>query len=117
MRQLATKYEDEPSFPACYERLANCVFLRFAAESHDLSLVAHAFTAQSKLSSLDAVEPSQENMLFLDQVSEDIRNEEKESSLHSIAIWWKASFDRQNMSLKRSGGWTQSVESILSART
>jgi hypothetical protein len=76
MRQLATKYQHETYFPICCQLLSNCVFLRFAAENHDLSLVAHALTARSKFGSLDALEPSQKEALFLDGVYEEIRNEE-----------------------------------------
>jgi hypothetical protein len=50
MRQLGTKYQHEPYFPAPCEPLSNCVSLRFATENHNLSLVAHAWTAQSKFS-------------------------------------------------------------------
>jgi hypothetical protein len=76
MRQLTTRYEHEPDFPACCELLSNSVSLRFASENHDLPPVAHAPTVQSKLKFLAALEASQEDTLFLDGVDKEIGNDE-----------------------------------------
>lgn len=76
MRRLAVKYRHIVYIPICADLLQTIVFLRLSKENHHLSLMAEAFTCQSKLTRAENAEPTDEEPLFLDNIFEELINEE-----------------------------------------
>jgi hypothetical protein len=76
MRSIAQKYSQVPYIVLSAELLRHTIFVRMAHQNHDLSLLADAFTCQSKVSSIEDVEIPDTSALYLDCVYEDLINQE-----------------------------------------
>jgi hypothetical protein len=75
MTELEGKYQHIPFVHCHSELLRLCVFLRFARQDHDLSLVEDSLTMQSKVNKPEATIVVKTRDLFLDRVYEGILND------------------------------------------
>jgi hypothetical protein len=75
MRYLAGKYGHIPDFAQTCDLLETVVFLKFAERNHDLSLVAHALSLESKTAPLEDIAVTDEQAFFLDRFFEAYLND------------------------------------------